>query len=221
MKPVKILCLADEVDLLVYSPSIKERFGDADLILSAGDLPEEYLGYVSAMLNRPMLSVAGNHDSDVHPASIRQPAHEGITPGDSCGLGRLRFSIAEEAGISVLGIPGCMRYSGGPNQFSELYMRLKVLSLAPLLLLRRLLTGRGVDIILAHSPPKGIGDAADLPHRGFSSFLWLIKLAKPVYFIHGHVHVYDARQGRELRLGDTLVVNVYGHRILKLEGAAR
>ncbi|HCO48411.1 MAG TPA: hypothetical protein DIT55_02830, partial [Spirochaetaceae bacterium] len=64
MKTLKVLCVADEVDLLVYSSSIRERFGDIDLILSAGDLPGEYLGFIASMLNKPMISVAGNHDPD-------------------------------------------------------------------------------------------------------------------------------------------------------------
>ena len=200
--PVKILCVADEVDLLVYSSSIRERFGGTDLILSAGDLPDEYLGFIASMLNRPLVSVAGNHDH----------------AGDEPSLGRLNFAIRKEAGLSILGIPGSMLYSRGPNQFSDLYMTLRLLRLAPRLALRRLLVGRGVDIVLAHAPPRDAGDAQDLPHRGFSAFRWLIKLAKPLYFIHGHVHLYDVRESRERGLDSTRILNVYGHRIIDLGG---
>ncbi|MCX7026318.1 MAG: metallophosphoesterase [Spirochaetes bacterium] len=198
---MKILCVADEVDLLVYSDAIRERFGEVDLILSAGDLPNEYLGYIASMLNRPLVSVAGNHDHGEEDAS---------------GLGRLCFSIRKEAGLSILGIPGSMLYSGGPNQFSDHYMTMRLLCLAPRLVLRRLFKGRGVDIVLAHAPPKGMGDGPDLPHRGFSAFLWLIGLAKPFYFIHGHVHLYDGREKREKELDSTKVVNVYGHSLIIL-----
>jgi hypothetical protein len=198
--PVKILCVADEVDLLVYSNSIRQRFGDVDLILAAGDLPDEYLGFIASMLNRPLVSVAGNHD------------HEGEDPS----LGRLNFSLCREVGLSILGIPGSMLYSGGPNQFSDRYMTMRLLRLVPRLALRRLFKGRGVDIVLAHSAPKGMGDASDLPHRGFSSFRWLIRLAKPLYFIHGHVHLYDSRELREKEQDSTKIVNVYGHRLIVL-----
>jgi uncharacterized protein len=197
---VKILCVADEVDLLVYSSSIRKRFGDVDLILSAGDLPDEYLGFIASMLNRPLVSVAGNHDR----------------AGDEPSLGRLNFAIRKEAGISILGIPGSMLYSRGPNQFSDRYMALRLLRLAPRLLLRRLFKGRAVDIILAHAPPRGMGDAQDLPHRGFTAFRWLIELARPLYFIHGHVHLYDGRQARESGLDSTRIINVYGHKLIEL-----
>ena len=135
----------------------------------------------------------------------------------SDAIGRLSFAICREAGLSILGIPGSMRYSGGSNQFSDRYMTLRLLRLVPRLALRRLFRGRGVDIVLAHSPPKGMGDASDLPHRGFSSFRWLINLARPLYFIHGHVHLYDSREPREKGLNSTRIVNVYGHRLITLD----
>lgn len=220
-RKVKILCVADEVDLLVYSISAKERFGDVDLILSAGDLPDEYLSFIVSMLNKPMVSVAGNHDSP--DASARHPlAGAGILESasgrDRSGIGRLSFAVRKEAGLRILGIPGSMLYSGGPHQYSDREMGLRLAKLVPGILLRRLLGKRGADIILAHSPPKGLRDGQDLPHRGFSSFPWLIKVAKPLYFVHGHVHVYDSRETRECRLGDTRIVNVYGHKVLEIPG---
>jgi len=219
MKELKILCVADEVDLLVYSSSIRERFGDADLILSAGDLPDEYLGFIASMLNRPLISVAGNHDPDDR--AQRSPllsaaGGEFGSVASRYSLGRLAFRVRKEAGISVLGLPGSKLYNGGPNQFSDFSMQMRLLALAPLLLVRRLLKGRGVDIILAHAPPKGMHDAKDRCHQGFKSYRWLIALAAPAYFVHGHVHVYDSRELREQRIGATIVVNVYGHRVLAL-----
>lgn len=219
MKTITILCVADEIDLLVYSSNIKERFGDVDLVLAAGDLPDEYLGFITAMLNKPLLSVAGNHDlSDSADHQTFNPTRSLLfTPGkDRTSLGRLSFKIKKEAGLSVLGIPGSMLYNGGPNQYSDWAMWLHIIVLVPALLLRRLFEGRGVDIILAHAPPKGIHDAEDRCHRGFSAFNWLIRLARPRYFLHGHIHVYDTQQLREQKVGDTTVVNVYGHRLISI-----
>ncbi len=219
MREIKMLCVADEVDLLVYSAGIQERFGGVDLILSAGDLPGEYLGYITSMLNRPIISVAGNHDhEDTSAANLFSgfPAIDLMEGGGGSALGRVAFGIRKEAGVSILGIPGCMQYNKGPNQYTDRAMRFRLLLLAPRLLLRRLFFGRGVDIILAHSPPKGIHDGQDRCHQGFASFRWLITLAAPVYFIHGHVHLYDDRELREKKLGRTTIVNVYGHRVLTL-----
>ena len=218
-EPLKVLCVADEIDLLVYSSSIRERFGDVDLILSAGDLPDEYLGFIASMLNKPLISVAGNHDPD--DSSQKHPLSGGaffdnFRERDRTGLGRLAFSMRKEAGVMVLGLPGSMLYNGGVNQYSDLSMTLRILHLVPRLLLRKLFTGRGADIILAHAPPKGIHDAQDRCHQGFSAFRWLIKLAAPLYFVHGHVHVYDIQELREQVEGETTVVNVYGHRVLSL-----
>lgn len=219
MREVKILCVADEVDLLVYSSSLRERFGDVDLVLSAGDLPGEYLGFIASMLNKPLVSVAGNHDPEDHGKKnlvVGDP--NSFFGGEKSGasLGRLSFAIRKEAGISVLGLPGSMLYNGGANQYSDFAMKMRVARLVPRLFFRKLLTGRGVDIILAHSPPKGLHDGADRCHRGFSAFRWLIDFAAPVYFVHGHVHVYDSQALREERVDRTTVVNVYGHRVLSL-----
>ncbi len=219
---MKILCVADEVDLLVYSAGIRERFPDIDLILSAGDLPDQYLTFITSMLNRPMVSVAGNHDSE--PGAGRDSRNSGgfgdtgnLGGDGSCATGRLHFGLRKEAGLRILGIPGCMRYNLGPNQFSDASMTLRLLPLLPALLAGRLLRGRGADIILTHAPPRGIHDAEDMPHRGFSAFRWLIRLVRPRYFVHGHVHLYDIQALREWREGSTLVVNVYGHRVLEME----
>ncbi len=219
MKTVNILCVADEIDLLVYSSNIKERFGDVDLVLAAGDLPDEYLGFITAMLNKPLLSVAGNHDpSDVNEkhAFSQSQAMLFMHGRERTSLGRLSFKIKKEAGVSVLGLPGSMFYNGGPNQYSDFAMWMRVIFLLPELLIRRLFLGRGVDIILAHAPPKGIHDAEDRCHRGFSAFNWLIHFARPRYFLHGHIHVYDTQQLREQKAGDTAVVNVYGHRLISI-----
>ncbi|MGB4571732.1 MAG: metallophosphoesterase [Rectinemataceae bacterium] len=217
---VKILCVADEVDLLVYSPRIRERFGDVDLVLSAGDLPDEYLGYITSMLNRPIVSVAGNHDSGPGlSAAARVSNFNALEIHDSRAMtGRIAFKVKKESGLRILGIPGSMRYNSGPNQFSQFSMSWRIALMLPGLLVRRLFTGRGVDIVLAHAPPSGIHDGPDLPHRGFSSFRWLIRAAAPAYFVHGHVHLYDLQTARETQMGSTTVINVYGHKVIETGG---
>jgi Icc-related predicted phosphoesterase len=212
-KPLHILCVADEVDLLVYSAQICERFSDIDLILSAGDIPNEYLEYIVSMLNKPLISVAGNHDKSDDPIGRGVLQYNNEQRG---GLGRIRFSIKKENGIHVLGLPGSIRYNDGQNQYSDLWMTFRIIRMLPRLLARRLLFGRSVDIILAHAPPRGIHDGGDPAHIGFSAYRWLIRLAKPYYFIHGHVHLYDLQALREMKYFDTTVVNVYGHRVITL-----
>ncbi len=210
---VRMLCVADEVDLLVYSNQICERFSDIDLVLSAGDLPNEYLEYIVSMLNRPIVSVAGNHDKSDLPQERGALRYATEQKGS---LGQIRFRFTKECGLRILGLPGCIRYNNGQNQYSDAWMTFRILVMLPRLLVQRLIFGRSVDIILAHSPPRGIHDGGDPAHVGFSAYRWLIRLAKPHYFIHGHVHLYDIQELREIEYYGTKVVNVYGHRVLTL-----
>ena len=59
---MKILCISDQIDPLVYSSNIKERYKDIDFIISAGDLPMEYLDFIVSSLNKAVYFVFGNHN---------------------------------------------------------------------------------------------------------------------------------------------------------------
>ena len=50
---MKILCLSDYVDPLIYNQNVRQAFSDVDLILCAGDLPLDYVDFVVTMLNKP------------------------------------------------------------------------------------------------------------------------------------------------------------------------
>jgi Icc-related predicted phosphoesterase len=66
----------------------------------------------------------------------------------------------------------------------------------------------GVDVVVTHAPPRGVGDLDDNAHRGFEALLELLDKYKPLYLIHGHVHLrYGIHQPREHTYGDTKVVN--------------
>ena len=70
----------------------------------------------------------------------------------------------------------------------------------------------GVDIVLAHAAPLGVGDGEDIPHRGFSAFLDLIDACRPRYFLHGHVHLrYGMKIPRQRHYRDTEVINCCGY----------
>ena len=117
----------------------------------------------------------------------------------------------------MLGLPGSMVYNGGPNQFTETAMALRIAALVPRLILNRLLFGRSVDIILTHAPPRGIHDRDDPCHRGFKSFLWLMRKFRPRWLVHGHIHLYDLADVRVSEYGETTVINAFGHWILETE----
>jgi len=76
---------------------------------------------------------------------------------------------------------------------------------------------RGVDIVLTHSPPKGIHEGEDPCHQGFQSFQELILKYKPLYFIHGHVGCSGYGKKRRVDLMDkTKVINSCGYYILEM-----
>lgn len=218
---MKILCVSDAVDPLVDSPGIRERFSDVELVLSAGDLPTEYLSFIVTVLNKPLLFVFGNHNlKDYHyyrPAAGSRPPLPVHDYKYDAGTTYTGFKIRRESGLIVLGLGGSLRYNNGLNQYNQSEMWLHVFLKVPVLLWNTLVHGRAVDIVLTHAPPRGIQDRGDLCHRGFDAFLWLMRVWKPRYLVHGHVHLYDARESRTARYCDTTVLNVYGHYLLDME----
>jgi Icc-related predicted phosphoesterase len=217
---MRILCVSDQVDPLVYSSRLKERFGDVDFVLAAGDLPLEYLGFITSMLNKPLYYVEGNHDlgriARAGPDLFNSAACLD-RPEDATGAVDAGFRIVKAEGLRILGLPGSMRYNGGPNQFTELSMFLHILALAPRLVLRRCLRGRAADIVLTHAPPRAVHDRDDPCHRGFKSFNWIIHAFRPRWLVHGHVHLYDLADVRVTRVESTTVVNAFGHWVIDTE----
>lgn len=220
---MRILCVSDEVDSLVHSIRVKERFGDVDLVVSAGDLPMDYLSYIVSALNKPLLFVFGNHNLAElrkyrpEPGDVIASTHDYLNASGATYVG---FKLRRESGLIVLGLGGSMRYNGGPNQFTQAQMWARVLCLVPALIWNRLVHGRAVDLVLTHAPPAGIHDKPDRCHNGFSAFNWLMRAWKPRWLVHGHIHLYDASEERVSRYGGTSVVNAYGYHVLD-DGAPR
>ncbi|MDR2133865.1 MAG: metallophosphoesterase [Treponema sp.] len=199
---MKILCVSDQIDPLVYSPNIRERFAGVDFILSAGDLPMDYLDFISSALNRPLYFVFGNHH---------------LENREEAGGVHIGTKTVRENGLLIAGLGGSMRYNRGENQFTDTGMYFEIFRLLPRLLLNRFLHGRYADILLTHAPPRGIHDREDKCHRGFRAFLWFMKAFRPKYLIHGHIHLYDLSDVRSTRWKDTLVINAYSHYIIDTE----
>jgi Icc-related predicted phosphoesterase len=88
------------------------------------------------------------------------------------------------------------------------------------LALRRLQGGYGVDVLVTHSPVRGIHDAPDRPHQGFTSLRRFLNWIRPRYMLHGHVHTYDRRTTVETVLGATTILNVNPVMLLEIEPVA-
>jgi hypothetical protein len=219
---MKILCVADQMDPLVYSSAAKERFGGVDLVLAAGDVPMDYLGFLSSALNRPIYFVFGNHNlekiSDFNRRFASAAVRDETSPFLRQGYGAVYTgwrNTRHDGRLLISGLGGSMRYNDGLNQYTDFQMCLKALRLVPGLLWNRLRYGRFLDILLTHAPPRGIGDAEDACHRGFGAFLPFMRIFRPRYLIHGHIHLYDLNAERKRRYHATEVVNAYGHTVIE------
>jgi Icc-related predicted phosphoesterase len=92
-----------------------------------------------------------------------------------------------------------------------------VYKLVPKLIFNKIRYGRFLDIFLSHAPPWKIHDQDDLPHQGIKAFRWLIKVFKPTYHLHGHIHVYRNDAVTMTRYMNTDVVNCYGYKELNFD----
>ncbi|MCG2770189.1 MAG: metallophosphoesterase [Anaerolineae bacterium] len=217
---MKILAISDEVVPQLYNSNIETRYADVDLVLSCGDLPPYYLEFIVTVLNVPLYYVKGNHD---HEPRVYTESKDLLLPDISkalpCPGGCVNVDgrVVEHKGLLIAGLEGSMRYKPGPYQYTQNEMMHKVARLGTKLFLRRILKGRWVDILITHAAPFEIHDGKDHCHTGFRAFLGFMRRYKPQYLIHGHSHVYDRRQPRTTRYGETLVVNAHPYRIIEID----
>src|SRR6185437_6950477 len=192
---VRVLAVSDEVDdALVAAPAAVRG---AQLILACGDLPFEYLGSLMNMLDVPLVFVPGNHDPDV---SGYRSSRAGLTlkaglparPPWPDGAINADGRVIDVAGLRLAGLGGCRRYSDGPNQYTDRQQARRARALRSRAWWHRQRDGRGVDVLLTHAPPRGVGDGDDPPHRGFGALPGLVAALQPTALLHGHVHPYGA-----------------------------
>ncbi len=221
---MNLLAVADHVDPLVYSQSIKERFESIDCILGAGDLEISYYEYIVSCLNKPLYFVFGNHNLKTlrffRPTADAAPSSEWINR-ETHGFGSIcidgRVVRDKKRKLLLAGLGGCRKYNRGDHQFTEFQMFMRIMRLIPRLGFNRIFRGRWLDILLTHAAPAGIHDREDPCHHGFESFLWFMRWFKPRYLIHGHVHLYDINAPRVSVYNDTTIINAYNHIVFDLE----
>jgi Icc-related predicted phosphoesterase len=195
-----------------------------DIVLSAGDLPMDYLDFIVSSLNKPTFFVFGNHNLKEY-AKYRKTAdsYDAISSAEMdedfsySGATHLGTKVKHEEGLIIAGLGGCMRYNRDVNQYTEFQMKLEILKIIPNLFFNRIFRGRYLDILLTHASPRGIHDMEDRCHLGFKCFLWFMKVFRPKYLIHGHIHLYDLSTVRTTKYMDTMVINAYSHYLLNTD----
>ena len=190
---MKIMFLADQAVPTLWEHLDRRKLEGIDLILSCGDLPAEYLSFLTCFTHAPILYIHGNHDGKYEKK-----------PPEGCIC--IEDKVYVHEGVRILGLGGSMCYNRGPHQYTERQMYKRVRKL-----FFRIWLTKGFDILLTHAPALGLGDDTDLAHRGFETFLHLIDKYRPRVMAHGHVHQsYRFDFKRELQRGETLVVNACG-----------
>ena len=214
----RILAIADEVAEVLYGDALQRL--QPDVVLSCGDLPFEYLENLVTRAGVPLIYVLGNHDPDLsrnaQPIGAwpgRRYALSDPIPGPQ-GCDSAEGRVLEAAGLHIAGLGGSLRYKEGPNQYTQGEMRRRALRLEARARLRRGFR-RGVDVIITHAPPLGVGDAGDQAHQGFAAFHRLVGQLRPRVLLHGHVHPVHRRMA-DRELGATLVVNAIPYRLLEV-----
>ena len=189
---MKILAVSDEECPAFWEYYVPGRLKEYDLIISCGDLNAKYLEFLTTMGRAPVLYVPGNHD-------VRYVQD----PPEGCDCIDGQFVTFN--GLRILGLGGCRYYHPGPYQITERMMRRKIRRLK-----FQLWRHKGVDIVVTHAAPKGLGDAEDPAHWGFECFRTLLEKYRPAFFVHGHVHIsYGHDIPREIEHNGTRVINAY------------
>ncbi len=233
---MKILSVSDVVVSSLYNPNARDRFGDVNLVLSCGDLPAYYLEFIVTMLCVPVYYVLGNH-ADEHSSVSGEPPEAEVKRGwgeppnlagndafgpDEKTIGprgctNIDGRVINYKGLLIGGLQGSIWYNGGPYQYTDQEMSMRMRLLQPQLMLNRLRYGRPLDILITHSPPAGIHDDVDPAHKGFRSLIKFMDDFAPRYLIHGHKHVYLHGETTVTQYKRTTVINTYGFRRLELE----
>lgn len=196
---MKILTVSDEECPFLWDYYTPGKLADYDLIISCGDLNAKYLSFLVTMAKCPVLYVHGNHDT-----GYKYNRPEGCECIDD--------AIVVYNGIRILGLGGCRKYHPGAHQYTERQMRLRILRL--MWQIHRL---GGIDIVVTHAPPEGLGDDDDPAHWGFAAFREFLDKYHPKYFVHGHVHMtYGRNLPRVREYNGTTLINAYERYVLEI-----
>ena len=196
---MKILTISDEECKAFWDYYTPGRLKEYDLILSCGDLKASYLSFLVTMARCPVLYVHGNHDTLYFQ-----------NPPEGCDC--IDDGLVVYHGLRILGLGGCRKYHPGRHQYTEKEMRRRIRKLK-----WKLWRLGGVDIVVTHAPPEGLGDSDDPAHWGFAAFRDLLDKYHPKYLVHGHVHMsYGHAIPRTLEYNGTTIVNAFERYVLEV-----
>ena len=201
---MKVLALSDEHAKYLYDFYRPGMLKDYDLILACGDLSRAYLEFFVTMARCPVFYVRGNHDG-----------HYDQDPPEGCEC--IEDMFYRYKGLRILGLGGSMRYNPGDHQYTDTQMRRRIRKLW-----WQLRKAGGVDIVVTHAAPLGLGDADDYAHRGSEALRELLDKYRPRYLVHGHIHLsYGHEIPREMEYNGTKIINAYERYVIDVEPVSK
>lgn len=202
---MRILLVADAESKYIWDHFDIDRFSNIDLIISCGDLKNDYLSFLTTMVNAPLFFVHGNHDTE-------------YTQNPPEGCDSIEDKLVVYKGLRIIGLGGCIQYnrhplnSSPPFQYTEKQMEKRIKRLHA-----NIFFNKGFDILVTHAPAFGVGDGTDPCHTGFKSFLPFLDKYKPRYMLHGHMHLNFGKAPRSISYNETTVIDAYGYYILDIK----
>ncbi|XP_005107305.1 metallophosphoesterase MPPED2 [Aplysia californica] len=204
---LRFVCMSDTHSRVEGSDFV-HRVPHGDVLLHAGDftmhssIPElhAFNDFLGQLPHKLKIIIPGNHET-----SLDQRGHgfdkgharreQGLPRGDNSSeiseelrylrgiLHRgilLQDSMIEFCGIKVYGCPWMPVYASDGFGLPRGYQLLQMYNLIP----------KGVDILLSHGPPLGIGDRTKRSHHAgcVELFNSVTRRIKPKYFVCGHIH---------------------------------
>ena len=157
---MKILIISDEECPALWDYYVPGRLKEYDLILSCGDLKSQYLSFLVTMARCPLLYVHDTHYKQDPPL------------GCDC----IDDQLVVYNGVRILGLGGCRKYRNSEFQYTDKQMRKRIRKLR-----FKLWRSGGVDIVVTHCPPEGLGDGEDRAHMGFAALRELLDKYHPQY----------------------------------------
>ena len=225
---MKILAVSDKDDSKLQACILQncKFLHDIDIVISCGDISNQYLEFLADSLKKPLFFVKGNH-KNFHPSDQKGYLDKFISDlYDSDkqfinGGVNLHARIEPYGDYIIIGFEGSMKYNSGPSQYTQQEMTKIVKKIETALYLVQLkdsILGRKQKkiIVVSHAPVAGIHDQPDLCHQGFARFKNFINKFKPAVWLHGHIHFNDQRDAQITKIENTLVVNAYGFHIVDI-----
>ncbi len=183
---MKLLIISDIDDL-----HWKNGSGQADLILSLGDMADQLILEASKAYNCPhIFAVRGNHDYNGD-----KPFPEPIVD--------LHMTTQTFKGMAFGGLNGALGLNRYRNKRPYFHSQTEVC--------RYMSAFPPVDILISHNSPRGIHERDDEHYAGFDGLINYFFEHKPKFLFHGHQHI-----NRETDCDATRVICVYGWRVMEI-----